>query len=535
MSGKPPDCRSCTGGAVKSLKTGLILLAVLSLGSVCLSSRAFAVTKQEALSKYEKAVTLSEELHFAHEDVFGLLPRIRLAGEMLLKNEFDRANTVLEDVLSELEILRQNRPKELQSRFRLEWLEIYLGIFQWYAVLALFGFVFGRWSRRRERLASGVPRKAWLMALLGGVLAVALSFFDLSRYGESSWAFFDIQMVMAVLCGFWGGWIGGAGAGILLAAFRLLLKPGVWTYPAAVLAAAFLGILFGRRMKDPFSAGRISWIAGCLAGIVHGLLVYLPMREALTGFYLVFSIVFLALLEGGGAAVFSAVVSGILREEKRRADAEELLRTKLLFLQAQLRPHFFFNALNTISAVCSRENASGARELILKLADFLRHTLKREHETATLREEIAFIEDYLEIEKARFGDRLEVIKDYKIAEAAWEARVPLLILQPLVENAVRHGLRKKTSGGWVRIGLEEDGGHLKVEITDNGVGEEPQFFEKLLRGAKTETQGLGIGVRNIHERLKRYFGGDAALSFKTAIGEGTQATVVLPVETEKQP
>ena len=516
---------------MKLLKSCLFL-SVLFAFLVCLIPSGSAATKEEALSKYEKAITLSEEMHLAREDVFKLLPRIRLAGEALLQNDFNRANTVLDDVLSELYLVRRNRPKELQSRFRLEWLEIYLGIFQWYAVLALLGLVFGRWFRARERLKSTGRPGAWRIAILGSLLAVVFSFFDLSRYGESSWAFFDIQVVLAVLCGFWGGWLGGIGAGILLAIFRWILKPGIWVYPAAVLIAGILGAFWGRRVKDPIAAGRAVWIAGILAGIVHGLLVYLPMREAVTGFYLVFSVGFLALLEGGGAAVFCSVVSGILKEEKRRADQEELLKTKLLFLQAQLRPHFFFNALNTISAICTRENAPGAQGLILKLADFLRHTLKREHETATVREEISFIEDYLEIEKARFQDRLQVIKEYNIAETTWQAKLPLLILQPLVENAVRHGIQKKTAGGAVRIRLEESTSSLKVEITDNGAGEEPLFFEKMLRGEKTEVKGLGIGVRNIHERLKRHYGNEASLVFKTAIGEGTQATVIIPSRKE---
>lgn len=492
----------------------------------------FSGVKEDALAKYEKAITLSEELHLAREDVFHLLPRIRLAAEALLKNDFKRADTILEDVLTELEIVRQNRPQELQDRFRLDWLEIYLGIFQWYAVLALLGFFFGRAIYFRERIKNPAFSRAWKIGLGGALLAIIFTFFDLTRYGESSWAFFDIQVVIAVLCGFWGGWVGGISAGLILVLFRLLLKPGVWVYPAAVLAAALLGSFWGRKMKDPLASGKTVWIAGLMAGTIHGLLIYLPMRDVLTGLHLVFSIGFIAILEGGGAAVFSLVVSGILKEEKRRAVQEELLKTKLLFLQAQLRPHFFFNALNTISAVCSRENASRAQGLILKLADFLRHTLKRENETASLREEVSFIEDYLEIEKARFQDRLQVVKDYKIGESIWETKIPLLILQPLVENAVRHGIQHKPEGGTVLIHLQDDAGFLKVEIVDNGAGADPVYFGRMLRGEKTEVEGLGIGVRNIHERLKRYFGDDASLSFKTAIGEGTRATVIIPLRED---
>ena len=188
-------------------------LVGFSLLFVSIAPLTLAANKEDVLSKYEKAITISEEMHLAREDVFHLLPRIRLAGEALLKNDFNRANTVLDDVLNELDLVRKNRPKELQSRFRLEWLEIYLGIFQWYAVLALLGLVFGRWYRVKERFAK-IPRKgAWRIAIIGSFLAVIFSFFDLSRYGESSWAFFDIQAVMAVLCGFWGGWTGGIVAG----------------------------------------------------------------------------------------------------------------------------------------------------------------------------------------------------------------------------------------------------------------------------------------------------------------------------------
>ena len=81
--------------------------------------------------------------------------------------------------------------------------------------------------------------------------------------------------------------------------------------------------------------------------------------------------------------------------------------------------------------------------------------------------------------------------------------------------------------------MEDAAGSLKVEITDNGAGEDPMFFERMLRGEKTEVKGLGIGVRNIHERLRRHFGDEASLTFKTAIGEGTRATVVIPLRMEK--
>jgi two-component system sensor histidine kinase LytS len=230
--------------------------------------------------------------------------------------------------------------------------------------------------------------------------------------------------------------------------------------------------------------------------------------------------------------LFLAVVSAVLREELSRDTENELLRTHLLFLQAQLRPHFLFNALNTIADVCHNGKAVVAEKLILKLSEFLRHSLDRKEEMATFREEMTFMDAYLEIEKARFGESLKVEKKIDLPDSVLGMKVPLLVFQPLAENAVRHGLRKKQGGGTLSVSAIEKEGCLRVEISDSGAGKPEGFFADLISGKTNEVEGTGIGVRNIHQRLVRAYGRDSGLKYESSPSRGTRVTVCIPVSKE---
>ena len=117
----------------------------------------------------------------------------------------------------------------------------------------------------------------------------------------------------------------------------------------------------------------------------------------------------------------------------------------------------------------------------MKLGDFLRHSLKREGETVSLREEMDFINSYLEIEKARFQEGLSIEREFNVEETAWDTKIPIMILQPLVENAIKHGIRKKESGGRLKITVSDQKGLLKIGIEDDGAGAEPGFFDRCYR------------------------------------------------------
>jgi sensor histidine kinase YesM len=235
----------------------------------------------------------------------------------------------------------------------------------------------------------------------------------------------------------------------------------------------------------------------------------------------------LRILEAGSIFVFFAVVSGVLKEEKRRVMENELLKTKLRFLQAQISPHFLFNALNTISAICNREKAPEASKLILHLANFFRRALKRIEEQITVAEELTYIDSYLELEKARFQERLKIVKKIKVSDESVETPIPFLVIQPLVENAIKHGISKKEEGGTLEIRVYEEAEMLIFEIHDDGIGCPDQKIKEILSSEKRE-HGAGIGLYNIDQRLRQIYGENFGLKFHTELDQGMTMKVMIP-------
>lgn len=210
------------------------------------------------------------------------------------------------------------------------------------------------------------------------------------------------------------------------------------------------------------------------------------------------------------------------QERERRALelAASLAQAKLQALRMQLQPHFLFNTLNAISTLVHRD-AAAADEMIGNLSDFLRLTLEHaDRSELPLGEELEFVRRYLAIEQVRFGDRLQV--EYDVPSDLYSLPVPTLILQPLVENALRHGLEPQTGGGQLRIVARRLGSRLRLSVIDNG------------RGLPAlAPQRIGIGVANTRERLRERFGVNAGaeLILEAAPGGGTAALLTLPIET----
>jgi two-component system LytT family sensor kinase len=172
---------------------------------------------------------------------------------------------------------------------------------------------------------------------------------------------------------------------------------------------------------------------------------------------------------------------------------KSLVQAKLQALQSQLNPHFLFNSLHSISALMHKD-VEAADNMIVRLGDLLRAALERsDSQEVTLREEMAFLQRYLEIEQIRFGDRLTVKTD--IAQDTWDAQVPNLILQPLVENAIRHGIEPHAKAGRIELRAQRVDGVLTLEVCDNGLG-----LEK--NGAVQE----GVGLSNTRARLRTLHG-----------------------------
>ncbi len=199
-----------------------------------------------------------------------------------------------------------------------------------------------------------------------------------------------------------------------------------------------------------------------------------------------------------------------------------LVQAEVRALRAQISPHFIYNSLGAIASFV-RTDPDRARELLLEFADFTRYSFRRHGEFTTLAEELRSIERYLLLEQARFGNRLQVV--LRIAPEVLAVQVPFLCLQPLVENAVRHGLESSEAGGTVTIEARDADRECLVTVEDDGVGEDPERIRAVLGG---EPAGDSVGLANVDERLRATFGDEYGLVVETAPGAGTKVTVRVP-------
>ena len=217
--------------------------------------------------------------------------------------------------------------------------------------------------------------------------------------------------------------------------------------------------------------------------------------------------------------IFNNVRIELKLEEQERL----LLQARMVALQNQINPHFLFNTLNTISSLV-RFDPDTAREMILKLATILRRLLHSTDSFVPLQEEVEFIDNYLDIEVVRFGrDKLKVVKD--LDPASLEVMVPSMLLQPLVENCIKHGLAPKVEGGSITLRSRLVESRLLLEVEDNGVG---MGAAQLL----DQPDGLGstgIGMANVAERLKVVYGDLAKMAIDSREGSGTAIRLQLPV------
>jgi two-component system LytT family sensor kinase len=215
-------------------------------------------------------------------------------------------------------------------------------------------------------------------------------------------------------------------------------------------------------------------------------------------------------------------VSGQLALAELDASRTRLIEAEVRALRAQISPHFIYNSLTAIASFV-RTDPERARELLLEFADFTRYSFRRHGEFTTLAEELKSIERYLVLEKARFGDRLNV--RLRIAPEVLAVTVPFLSLQPLVENAVRHGIQGRPGAGTVTIVAEDVDREAVISVEDDGVGEDPERVRLALSG-DPGTDSVGLG--NVDERLRSTFGDEYGLVVETAPGAGTRVTVRVP-------
>jgi len=236
--------------------------------------------------------------------------------------------------------------------------------------------------------------------------------------------------------------------------------------------------------------------------------------------YWVYSLIYAASIAAIGIElkIFNSVRIQIKFEEQERL----LLHARMEALQNQINPHFLFNTLNSISSLV-RLDPDTARDMIFKLATILRRLLNTSDAFAPLREEFEFIDNYLDIEVVRFGrDKLRVVKE--VDPASLDVVVPSMLLQPLVENSIKHGLSPKVEGGSVYLRSRVVDSRLIIEVEDDGVG---------MGGAQLEESstwaGMGIAMANISERLQVLYGDTARMTIDSHEGKGTLIRIRLPL------
>ena len=198
----------------------------------------------------------------------------------------------------------------------------------------------------------------------------------------------------------------------------------------------------------------------------------------------------------------------------------QLARAQLEALEMQLHPHFLFNTLNSI-AVLMRRDVDAAGSMLTRLSDLLRITLEQTGaQLVPLKHELDLLRGYLEIQRTRFRDRLSV--DFSVDPAVLDARVPNLILQPLVENAIRHAIAPRSTPGHIEISAARDDGMLQLGVRDDGPG---------LRESASEGKRKGIGLSNTRARLEKLYGGNYSFEMRNADEGGLAITLTIPFET----
>jgi two-component system LytT family sensor kinase len=215
-------------------------------------------------------------------------------------------------------------------------------------------------------------------------------------------------------------------------------------------------------------------------------------------------------------------VSGQLELAELDRSRTRLIEAEVRALRAQISPHFIYNSLTAIASFV-RTDPERARELLLEFADFTRYSFRRHGDFTTLAEELRSINRYLLLEKARFGERLQVT--LRVAPEVLPVVVPFFCLQPLVENAVRHGLETKPGVGQIVLLGEDLGNECLISVEDDGVGEDPARIQRMLAG---DDASDSIGLGNVDERLRTVFGDEYGLVVETAPGAGTKVSMRVP-------
>jgi len=419
------------------------------------------------------------------------------------------------------------------------------------AVIALLAGFIARFGRFRQLIfieQRSPSEKLEFAVFLGipftlGVLARLLAHYPTT----------DLSLEVTVVAGLLGGTIAGLVVGMMVSLPAVLIGHELWAAPLAVLYAVvagtarwvcpdkeevwkfsgFIDLSLYRSIKQRFQHPAVDWqvlfsflcvmleVARMTVGrMTHGKYLYYMDSPHLW----VRILIVLATLIAVGLPV--RIWNNTRIERKLVEQEKALLQARMDALISQINPHFLFNTLNTVSSLI-RFDPDTARDVLFKLANILRRRLKSQIHFVPLKQELEFIDDYLDIEVVRFGqDKLQIRKE--IETDTLDVMVPSMILQPLLENAIRHGIGPKIEGGTITLRATHSKGHLVIEVIDDGVGIPEERRPGILES--------GIGISNVHERLKVLYGQDSSMKIESQAGKGTVIRLEIPeLVTTRQP
>jgi signal transduction histidine kinase len=371
-----------------------------------------------------------------------------------------------------------------------------------------------RYNRQTMAQFSWLPERPFssrIVALMAAAGATLLALMSAAQVYLSMWDHGHslTRMVLWQLAS-WAFWIGAAPWILRLASrgasLRLLLSLGLWLLPLHLVLAGL-----ATAWTRPFALGEVAW---------NEPYPFIPSMLAAVPYVALVDPVVYALLVVGGRALTASERAWRLKLRESQLESD-LSRAQLDALRLEIEPHFLFNTLNSVAALIRLHDNGAALAMLLRLSELMRSTLDRTAgQYASLGQEVAHVARYVDLQRARFNDRLSVV--YAVDSACDPLPVPAFLLQPIVENALRHGLSPNERPGRIEIGARLDGASLRLWVRDDGSGL-PSAFD-LQRDA-------GTGLRNITARLERIYGPHARLTLRTNETGGTTAEVLMPSVT----
>ena len=409
-------------------------------------------------------------------------------------------------------------------------------------VIAMLASIIARFGRFRRLLfieQRGPRQKLMFAAFLGVPFALGVLTRLLARYQGA-----DLSLEVTVVSGLLGGTIVGLVVGMMVSLPSLLIGHEILSTPLAVLYAVaagsarwvcpdkeevwkfspFIDLSLYRSIKRRFKHPAMDWqvlfflicvileIARMTFGhMAPGKLFYLDTPQSWGK-----ALIVLGTVIGVGLPV--RIWNNTRIERKLEEQERLLMQARVDALISQINPHFLFNTLNTVSALV-RFDPDTARNVVLKLSNILRRRLKTQIHFLPLKQEVEFIDDYLDIEVVRFGrDKLQIRKEIDLDTL--DLVVPSMILQPLVENAIRHGIGPKIEGGTITLRAHRRKGRLSIEVADDGIGIPDERRFEILES--------GIGLKNVYERMKVLYSREFTFDVQSTPGKGTVIRIEIP-------